>query len=90
MKAEKAHVKLYTRAGCHLCDQAKNALLAARGQETYTLEEIDIDADPTLVARYGLEIPVVTINGVTAFKYRLTAAEFTRQLRVIAHESDDA
>jgi glutaredoxin len=82
-----AHVTLYTRSGCHLCEQAKNEMLAAGCTDHYTLEEIDIDADPSLRARYGFEIPVVTINGVVAFKYCLTAAEFKRQLRQISNVS---
>jgi glutaredoxin len=78
---EKARVTLYTRRGCHLCEEAKAELLAAGDRDLYLLEEIDIDRDPALVARFGTEIPVVAIDGTIVFKYRLTAAEFRRQLR---------
>jgi glutaredoxin len=79
----KAHVILYTRPGCHLCEEAKQQMLAADCAEDYVLEEINIETDPSLVERYGWEIPVLLINGIKAFKYRLTAKEFKDKLRRI-------
>lgn len=76
----KAQVTLYTRPGCHLCDEAKQAILAAGCPDRYTLQEINIDLDPALVRRYGWDIPVVLINGVETFKHRLTSADFTREI----------
>jgi glutaredoxin len=77
----RAHVILYTRPGCHLCEEAKAEILAANCAEQYWLEEQDIEQDAALKELYGWEIPVVTINGIKAFKYRLTAREFKRKLR---------
>lgn len=77
----KAHVIIYTRPGCHLCEEVKREMLAAGCADQYTLEEVNIDTDPALKERYGSEIPVVLINNVKAFKYRLTANEFKRKLR---------
>ncbi len=77
----RANVTLYTRPGCHLCAAARRELLAAGQTDSYDLAEIDIDTDPALLARYGWDIPVVTINGVVAFKHRLTAVEFQRELQ---------
>jgi glutaredoxin len=79
--SRRALVTLYTRPGCHLCDEAKQAMLAARCEEQYTLREINIDLTPDLVRRYGWDIPVVLINGVETFKHRLTSSEFKRELR---------
>lgn len=78
---EKAHVRIYTKPGCHLCDEAKAEMLKAGCAELYTLEEINIEEDAELKRRYGWDIPVVRINGIVAFKHRLTADEFARQLR---------
>lgn len=75
------HVILYTRPGCHLCEEAKAEMLAAGCSDEYILEEVNIETDTALKELYGWEIPVVFINGVKAFKYRLTAAEFKRKLR---------
>ena len=56
-------------------------MLAAGCGGEYTLEEVNVETDPALKERYGWEIPVVLINNVKAFKYRLTAEEFKRKLR---------
>jgi len=77
----KAHVIIYSRPGCHLCDEAKQIMKAAGFPHEYTLEEINIESDPDLLKRYQYDIPVVTINGVEAFRHRLTAEEFRTRLR---------
>jgi len=84
----KALVTLYTRPGCHLCDEAKQAMLAARCEEQYTLREINIDLDPDLARRYGWDIPVVLIDGVETFKHRLAPSEFKRELRRAINDSE--
>jgi hypothetical protein len=45
-----------------------------------TVEEIDISGDPDLEARYGVEIPVLLIDGRKAAKYRVSEGELTRLL----------
>ena len=77
----KAQVIIYSRPGCHLCDEAKQSIEDAGCQNEYTLEEINIEGDPDLLNRYQFDIPVVTINGVEAFRHRLTAQEFRERLR---------
>ena len=57
-------VTLYTRAGCHLCDEARDAILALREElEPFRLHEVDIESDRTLHARYLERIPVVEVDG---------------------------
>ena len=80
-RSDKARVVIYTRPGCHLCDAAKAVIAHARCEDLFTLAEIDVDSDPELARRYGYDIPVVTINGAHAFKHRLTADDFKRELR---------
>ncbi|MEZ5367450.1 MAG: glutaredoxin family protein [Bryobacterales bacterium] len=60
-------VTLYTRAGCCLCDEMKAAL----EQRGYVVIEVDIDADPELKAKYGLDIPVAVQDGKLLAKHRL-------------------
>ncbi|HEX8457985.1 MAG TPA: glutaredoxin family protein [Pyrinomonadaceae bacterium] len=79
--ARKVRVVLYTRPGCHLCVEAKQAMRAAGCEGQYTLTEVNIDLDPELKRRYGWDIPVVLINGVETFRHRLTPADFRRELR---------
>jgi glutaredoxin len=80
----KAHVILYTRPGCHLCEEAQAEILASGCSSEYVLEVVNIETDAALKESYGLEIPVIVINGIKAFKYRLTADEFRRKLRRLA------
>jgi glutaredoxin len=76
----KARVRIYTRPGCHLCDEAKAQIARAGCSHLFVLEEIDIDSDPRLARLYGYDIPVVTIDGAHAFKHRLAAADFRREI----------
>jgi hypothetical protein len=46
----------------------------------FALEEINIETDPVLLQRYQNDIPVVTINGVEAFRHRIDAVEFKMRL----------
>jgi glutaredoxin len=77
----KPHVTLYTKPGCHLCDEAKQEMLAAGIADEYTFEEVNIEQDAWAYDRYRFEIPVVNINGHKAFKYHLTAEEFRTKIR---------
>ena len=74
-------VILYTRAGCHLCDEVKAVLTRARRKADFTLREVDIDSDPALLAEYNDQVPVVAINGRKAFKYHLKEDEFLKVLQ---------
>lgn len=69
---------LYTRPGCHLCDEMKAVVTRAARAVPLTLEEIDISSDPELERRYGLDIPVLVIEGKKAAKYRVTEEELLR------------
>jgi glutaredoxin len=73
-------VTLYTRAGCHLCEEAKGVLRAARERAAFEFEEIDIDQHADLRRLYHEEVPVIAIDGVKAFKYKLTMSEFLKKL----------
>jgi glutaredoxin len=77
----RAVVTLYTRAGCHLCDDAKQVILAARSRADFDYEERDIDAAPELFRLYNEEVPVIAIDGRKAFKYRLDMDEFLKRLK---------
>lgn len=73
-------VTLYTRAGCCLCDDAKRVLQQARQRAAFDYEELDIDADPELRRLYNGEVPVIAINRVKAFKYKVDMKEFLKKL----------
>jgi glutaredoxin len=79
----KTKVIIYSRPGCHLCEEAKEAMRAAGCPSEYTLVEVDIGSDPELFERYKDDIPVITFNGVEAFRHRLTSEEFYRRIQEI-------
>jgi glutaredoxin len=70
-KAGPRRVVMYTRRGCHLCDDAHGLLKQARARHGFTLEIIDVDLDPALVAQYGAAVPVVAIDGRVRFRGRI-------------------
>ena len=74
-------VVIYSKPGCHLCEVAKAAIQAAGCEGEYTLAEINIESDPDLLRRYRYNIPVITFDGVEAFRHRVSAEEFREALR---------
>lgn len=58
-------VLFYSRKDCHLCDQVRSDLQSLQGEIPHDLNEIDIDSDPKLLKKYGLEIPVVVAGPYT-------------------------
>jgi len=74
-------VIVYSRPGCHLCDELKEVILSAGCNALFTFEEINIDNDPTLYERYKYDIPVVAINGVERFMHRVKAGEFVTAIK---------
>jgi len=75
---------IYSKPGCHLCDVMKSTVrrvLSTRTAEpAIFVDEIDISGDPELIDRYGLEIPVLMIDGKKAAKYRVSEQELTQML----------
>jgi len=62
-------VRLIGAGGCHLCETAERILEAARAEQPFTFERIDIGGDTELERRYRERIPVVEIDGEEAFVY---------------------
>ncbi|MBI3784942.1 MAG: glutaredoxin family protein [Deltaproteobacteria bacterium] len=72
---------IYSRPDCHLCDEMQSVVAPVAAQLGATLEMIDINDSPELEQRFGLEVPVLFVNGRKAAKYRVTARELQRHLR---------
>ncbi len=64
-----AHLTVYSKPGCHLCEEAIRVLTRLQAQTPFTLEEINIEDDPKLFAALGEQIPVVLLNGNVLFEY---------------------
>jgi glutaredoxin len=67
---------LYGRPGCHLCDEAR-AVLERIG---HPFEEVDIEADDALLARYLERIPVIALDGVELFDFFVNEVELRARL----------
>lgn len=74
-------VTLYTRPGCHLCEEAKVAIAPLLREFGAALREINIENDPVLEERYGWDIPVVFIGPRKAAKHRVDVEQFRRELQ---------
>ena len=74
-------VTLYSRPGCHLCEEAKEKIAPMLKEFGARLTEIDIDEDPDLRARYDYDVPVIFLGARKVGKHRVDPAQFRRQLR---------
>ena len=79
--AGQREVTLYTRPGCHLCDEAKAAIAPLLLEFGAALREVNIDDDAALKERYGWDIPVLFVGSRKSAKHRVDVAQFRRQLR---------
>src|SRR5258708_25133035 len=74
-------VTLYTRPGCHLCDEAKAAIAPLLHEFGATLREVNIDADPVLKERFGWDITVIFIGQRKVAKHLVHMEQFRRPLQ---------
>lgn len=78
---KKAIVTIYSKPGCHLCEEAKANMLAAGCNSEFSIEEVNIEEDAVLQERYQYDIPVILINGIKVFKHRVEPRQFKEKLR---------
>jgi glutaredoxin len=78
--AHPLEVTLYTRPGCHLCEDAKSVLQPLLGEFGATFREVNIDEDRELKQRYGSDIPVIFLGAHKAAKHRVDPRKFRHQL----------
>ena len=71
---------VYSRADCCCCHKALDLLKEYQARSGFTVEEIDIDTDPDLVAKYNTEVPVVAVNGKVRFRGIVNPAFLKRLL----------
>lgn len=73
-------IRLYTRSGCHLCEDALKTLQRAREKYRFSLEVLDVDARPEWVTQWGTCVPVVTVNDKARFRGRVNPVLLERLL----------
>ena len=74
-------VTLYTRPGCHLCDDARDTLERVRQEVEFEVEEVNIEDDDALHRAYLERIPVVHLDGEHLFDHFVDERALTARLR---------
>ena len=77
---ESLEVTLYTRPGCHLCEEAKSLIQPLLAEFGARLREVNIDTDPELQERYNVDVPVIFLGGRKVAKHRIDPVQFKRLL----------
>jgi glutaredoxin len=84
MRSFPVTIVIYTRIGCHLCEEAERLLQTRCSSARFTLQTIDVDADPELIVRFGECVPVVAVNGKVRFRGCVSPVLLDRLLRMAA------
>ncbi len=74
-------VTLYTGRGCHLCDEARQAMSRVQARVPFEWDEVQIDGNPDLEALWRQELPVVCVDGRKLFKYRVDEQKLEQAVR---------
>jgi len=76
-----ARVRLLTRPGCHLCDDARPVVASVCTELGVGWTEVDISSDPVLLDRYWEQIPVTIVDGAQHDFWHVDAARLRAALR---------
>jgi glutaredoxin len=79
MRSRRPEVVVYTRQGCGLCRRAEE--LVAREARRVEVRHVDVDTDEELVRRYGIRVPVVTVDDVEVAELEVAAGTVRRAVR---------
>ncbi len=75
-------VILYSRPGCGLCDRAREVVLEVRESAPFSFREVNVETDDDLEDRYGLRVPVVSVDGEDRFEVEVDARLLAELVRV--------
>jgi glutaredoxin len=79
-------VRMYSRAACGLCDEARTVVNAVRAERPFEFEEVLIDREDDLERAYGTRVPVLLVDGREEFELVVDADA----LRALVGASRDA
>jgi glutaredoxin len=77
-------VTLYTKRGCHLCEQAEALLATVARTQSFAVQKVDIESSPALFEVYRYRVPVIEIAGGPTFEWPTTAERVCRALQAVA------
>jgi glutaredoxin len=73
-------ITIYSRQGCHLCDDAQKTLESLREELNFVIDVIDIDQDAELSKLYSDQVPVIHIDGTHHDFYKVDPLRFRSSL----------
>ena len=73
-------ITIYSRQGCHLCNDAQKTLESMREELNFEIEVIDIDKDAELIKLYSDQVPVIHIDGIHHDFYKVDPLRFRSSL----------
>jgi len=73
-------VTIYSRQGCHLCDDAEKVLESLREELNFEIEVINIDENAELIKLYSDQVPVIHIDGIHHDFYKVDPTRFRSSL----------
>jgi Glutaredoxin-like domain (DUF836) len=76
-----ALITLYGKPGCHLCDEARDAIARAVAGHEVEIRHVDVTLDPVMERRYGECIPVVAVDGEELFEFFVDERALAERLR---------
>jgi len=85
-RTSRPQIVLYSRRGCHLCEQAEDMLSCLVPEA----KVVDVDAEPGCAALYGERVPVVEIDGVVALEGRFDEPQLRAAIRRDSGRDDQA
>ena len=76
-------VQIYSRHGCHLCEDALSTLKVLQKELNFEIEEIFIDGDPDLEKKFGEQVPVIQIEHKQHDFYRIDPLRFRKSFELM-------
>jgi hypothetical protein len=80
MPLQPLRLELYTRPGCHLGNDLRAICERLAGEIAFELTEVNIETDPSLLARYEREVPILLVDGRRVVRFRTSERELRRIL----------
>jgi len=78
------HIQVLSRRHCCLCDDAMAVVTAAAEQGLCTWETVHVDHDKALLVRYGMDVPVLLVDGRELFRHRVSADDLHASLAALS------
>ena len=76
-------VQIYSRHGCHLCEDALSTLKVLQKELNFEIKEIFIDGDPDLEKKFGEQVPVIQIDHKQHDFYRVDPLRFRKSFELM-------